>query len=146
MRSNQIPYHWTHDIIGSAYELGKSGPDHFDCWGVLVWKFKHVDNIDLPTFEDVIKDSAEQYINKRTRSWHKELHRNWYELQRPEDGCAVFMGKRMRLYSHVAVYVEQDGGFYIHAVENARVLAMSRHTLKLHGWRNFKYYKHKEQK
>lgn len=143
----QIPHHWTHDIIGKPYAFGAIGPDKFDCWGVVHWKFKTVDNIELPGFAEIATDNVNKFISSRIRGMHHDILSHWVDLEHPEDGCVVFMGKRPeKMYTHVGIWVSADGGYVIHAIANAHVMAMSPHTLKRHGWKHFRYYKHKDQK
>jgi cell wall-associated NlpC family hydrolase len=133
----QIPYHWSHDIVGAPYELGARGPDKFDCWGVVYFKYKTIDGIDIGTYPDLAYKNASKLIGQSVQS-------NWIHIEKPVDGCAVFLAKGM-IYTHVGIFCDVDGGILVHAIEGDHVSAMSIHHLSIRGWLKRKYYIHKEQ-
>lgn len=86
-------------LIGKPYLRGAAGPDAFDCYGLVdhVWQGQF--NRALPTRELA-------YAAKPS---------DWRRLQAPADGALVFMvfaGDR-----HVGVWLDDDGGGVLHAVE-----------------------------
>lgn len=43
---------YINSVVGKPYKKGADGDDAFDCWGLVVHSFKHVEGIDLPSVVD----------------------------------------------------------------------------------------------
>jgi cell wall-associated NlpC family hydrolase len=86
-------------LIGKPYARGSHGPEAFDCYGVVDCVWRQLFNRSLPVREEAM-------LARPT---------DWRRLKAPQDGALVFM--RFAGDRHVGVYLADDGGGVLHAVE-----------------------------
>ena len=122
--------------IGKPFSRGASGPDTFDCKG-LVWHAK------LELFDEVLPPLGFDPHNIRNiiRTVQTEIAKPiWEEQSTPAHGTVVTLSHSVRGH-HVGVWLEIDGGGLLHALENAGVRFQRMIELKLDGWSHFRYYR-----
>lgn len=86
-------------LIGKPYLRGAHGPDAFDCYGLVDCVWRGLFDRALPVREEAMKARPS----------------DWRRLAAPADGALVFM--RFAGDRHVGVYLADDGGGVLHAVE-----------------------------
>jgi len=133
--------HWAVKYIGKPYRVGASGPDAYDCWGLVRKVYEDEFRIFLPIRPVPIEPS----VMEKSEAILKNIMVDWEPAFKPFEGAGVAMSKNM-VFHHVGVYTEADGGKIIHAWdEHSGVVATSHRDLRLvWRFRNVKYYRHKQ--
>lgn len=122
-------------LIGRPYRLGAAGPEAFDCYGLARHVQQEVFDTDLPPFEapaDFGRTAIAAFL-----AAHPERKR-WVKVDRPVDGALVSMAKQEVGY-HVGVYLADDGGIIIHALDELGVIVDRPFALETLGWRRLQY-------
>ena len=63
--------HWAAHLVGKPYKAGASGPDEFDCIGLVRYYFKEHLGVVLPDYQVVGGTSAELGAFIKATAWHK---------------------------------------------------------------------------
>lgn len=130
--------HWSAQYIGRSWVSGARGPETFDCWGLLWWVYqKHLD-IALPIYPAI--DATNQMLVAKLIDLGAQGS-EWTRIDTPEEGCAVALSAH-RVFHHVGVFVDCDGGLVVHARSGAGVIAQSISQLKQAGYRRIEFYRH----
>lgn len=110
--------HWAVEYIGKEWVSGKSGPDTFDCWGLVRYVQKNHFQRIVP---EIIIDADNVKDVVKTFATHEELN-NWREVDHPKDGDCILMSQNTRP-NHVGVWiqVDRDGGV-LHACKGIGVV------------------------
>lgn len=107
--------HWAFDLIGRPYEDDASGPDAFNCWGLVQWVFEHVQGVLLPTV------AVGQHDNAAAIKCVVEAC-DWRPVAgviAKEFDIATMTGLEGK---HVGVVVSANGGtFLLHCIERVGV-------------------------
>ncbi|MBD4208184.1 peptidoglycan endopeptidase [Xanthomonas citri pv. citri] len=122
-----IPY------IGLPWKSGATGPDEYDCWGLL----RHIQlqyfGIVLPLIvvgdESGCRDMFDEKINNR----------EWVPVVTPRHGDGVLL--RGGDLPHVGVYLDLDGGGILHALEGVGVVFTHARSLPAMGFGRTTYYR-----
>ncbi len=132
--------HWATDYIGKPWVLGTSGPDTFDCWGlvraVLADRFGiAVPAVVIPACSGlaVVREAQEQFAH------NPELAR-WQPVATPREGDAVLMSAARDPW-HVGLWLAVDGGGVLHCLEGAGVIFSKPVALKVAGWGRLSYWR-----
>lgn len=105
------------DYIGLPWCAYATGPDAFDCHGI-VWHGLHAYyGVDMSRYREVITDDHDG-IHAAISAEKKTG--NWVPLEQPQDGCVVLMGSRRRLH-HIGLWVDVNGGRCLHSRPGAGV-------------------------
>jgi len=119
--------HWAEAYIGTPWANGASGPDAYDCWGLVRTVYAKQLAIGLPAVDvDAHKIALVCRVVsdiKSSLAWRPVTSRREYDV--------VLMG-RARIPHHVGVCAA-DG--VLHAVEGAGVVLQTERSLIAHGWR-----------
>lgn len=91
-------------LVGKAYRIGAEGPDAYDCEGLARHILRSVFGIALPKIGEAARE-----------------RRTFIRVDAPVDGTLVITGANS-FDRHVGVYLRNDGGGVIHAVDNAGVV------------------------
>lgn len=132
--------HWSIQYVGKAWLAGGRGPDAFDCWG-LIWEvYRTRYGIELPQYPNM--DPAHHLavgkaIDAGTRA------QEWEQVATPFEGCVVAMSQR-RIFHHVGLFLNADGGLILHAHDRGNVVAQKRASLTRSGWHKVAYFKHRD--
>jgi hypothetical protein len=116
---------WVNDVIGKKWKEYATGPDCFDCWGIVCHGFKHKQGIQLdrhleiPTLNPI---AFHKVVSKEIKTG------NWQQLQQPEDGCLILMSAG-RLWHHVGMWLDINGGRLLHSQDGIGVSLNSKHSL-----------------
>ena len=92
--------HWSNKYIGKPWEAYASGPDSFDCWGLVRHVLINEFNVHaLQRYADVITDD------------HREFHRmvlgemklgRWRQVHSPVEGAVVLLARK-KAFSHIGI-------------------------------------------
>ena len=116
--------HWATELIGKRFATGTSGPDSFDCWGLVTWVYARQYGVVLPEYP-----LGRNYRPDMAATIAEVLgEQTWERIEKPVDGCAVVMGSSQR-YHHVGIYLAVDGGLILHATR-PQVIAQKREDIK----------------
>jgi hypothetical protein len=63
--------HWAAPLIGKPYKSGATGPDEFDCIGLVRYYFKQQFNIELPDYQLVEGTPRELWAFVKATGWHR---------------------------------------------------------------------------
>lgn len=129
------------NLVGKPYESGAHGPDKFDCWGLIVYIYKELLDIELPEYAGF--ESKKKYPGKMRREIFK-ADSDWQIIDKPEPYCVIAMS-RTKTINHVGIWIPINHGICFHAVEGESVLGETMQRLKMSGFGKmlFLRYKHK---
>jgi len=131
-------WHWATAYVGKPYRHGATGPEAYDCWGLLWHVYLHQFGIELPLMPGISEASAACII----REIDSAAREQWAERQHPKEGYAVAMSQRTAFH-HVGVCVRVNGGLSIlHAMDGEQVFVESLRRLKLRGIKRIAYFRH----
>lgn len=123
--------HWADAYIGEPWVAREH-----DCWAFFRRVYAEHFGIMVP---EIDIDPHAPLIIRHEFARHDE-RKNWNEIDVPQEGAAVLMGKNRRP-AHVGVWIGADGGKVLHCVEGAGVVAQSRPALRLAGWQVLGFYR-----
>lgn len=104
--------HWAYHLIGKPYQAGASGPDSFDCIGLVRYYFKLRHGLDLPDYQ-VGNDTADLLRFTRATGWRRA------GADRQDEDLVTMTGLAGR---HIGVTVATDEGLgLLHAIGNNRL-------------------------
>lgn len=103
--------HWVNDYIGLPWRAYASGPDAYDCHGLVWHGLSHHYGVDMARYRQIITNdyrAISQAIDGEQRSGL------WLPLERPADGAIVLIGN-LRLWHHIGLWVDVNGGRCLHS-------------------------------
>lgn len=103
--------HWVADYIGLPWRAYATGPDAYDCHG-LVWHClsRHY-GVDMSRYREVITNDY-RAISQVVKS--EQQTGCWQQLDQPQDGAIVLIGT-LRTWHHIGLWVEVNGGRCLHS-------------------------------
>lgn len=132
--------HWALQYVGKPWARGATGPDAYDCLGlvrhVLLQHYNTVLDVEsmiktnLPTIQQAI--ASQRHL--------------WEATNYPEDGCIILLAHR-RVPTHIGLVVKADYLRCLHCVEPSKVgavsgvLAQKLTDLPSSGWGRIMYFK-----
>lgn len=122
-------------LLGKPWERYASGPDAFDCWGLVRYWYGSYLGIDLPSVLVDVRDTlsvARHIKNAQDGS-------DWSPLVTPEPNCVVAMGKGS-VITHVGIHV--DGGYVLHCSSEAGAVVVQALSAIERQWPTTRFYKH----
>lgn len=122
-------------LIGKPWVSGASGPDAFDCWGLLRHVLRERRGLTLCPYGGVKEIGLASMLKTATR----EAQARWYPLASPEHLCGVGMSRGRRI-EHVGLWLDEAGGGVLHCHEGAGVVFQSTASIRLTGFQNFMFY------
>ena len=122
--------HWAYNLIGAPYMAGASGPDAFDCIGLVRYYFRNRHGIELPDYRLLEHTPKDLYRFVRSTGWKRVQARPQEDDVVTMDG---FDGK------HVGVMIRcSEGLSLLHAVgKGNRGSVVRQHLGLLLGYKNF---------
>lgn len=128
--------HWAEAYIGKPWVKGATGPDAFDCWGLVqsIYAARYglaLPRVDLETYSP--REVA------RVLAFHPERAR-WEHVESPKEGDAVLMSHAMDP-SHVGIWLDTPPGGVLHSVRGAGVLFSTRDALRMNRWGRLEFYR-----
>lgn len=122
--------HWAYHLIGKPYRAGSSGPDEFDCIGLVRYYFRQRHGVELPDYR--LEEGSPKELWRFVRST------GWRRVDQPpaEDDVVTMDGLDGR---HVGVMIRcSEGLSLLHAVgKGDRGQVVRQHLGLLLGYRNF---------
>ena len=120
---------WIDGYIGKPWVSGSSGPEAYDCHGIVRAAYRDRLGIALPVVE--VDAGSALDVARAVRAYD---YSRWAQVPRPEndfDVVEMSFGKRPH---HVGVWLNADGGGVLTSVEGAGVIFQSLSSLRAHGW------------
>ncbi len=122
--------HWAMEYIGKPWESGASGPDAYDCWGLVRAVYRDRLGIDLP----IVDVDAHSVLAVRRALDRNPERSHWEEITALEHMAAVDLGLGVKSH-HVGIWLADSGvNGLLHCVEGQGVVFQSLSSLKMHGW------------
>lgn len=124
------------EIIGRPYRLGAQGPDAYDCYSAARAVQRSIFMREMPAFE--MPSEAGRQAIAAAIAMHPERDR-WKEIKAPSDGALVTMARHLQGY-HIGVWIADEDGLIVHAIEGPGVVASRMLELEAEGWRKFRFH------
>lgn len=131
--------HWAGHFLGRPYEVGSSGPETFDCWGLVRAVMSTRAGIDLPEV-----GIAEADIRGLIQAFETHAERaRWREVtaHEPNELDAVLMATARRPV-HVGIWLNVGTGRVLHAARPLGVVAQAQAQLASSGYRVVARFRH----
>lgn len=103
--------------INKKWESGATGPDKFDCHGLVVDVQKNIYNHTMPSVK-VNSDSLLCVVKAISKH---EVWEQFEKISAPEDGCIVKMFTAEEP-NHIGVYINIDNGGVLHSLRHQSVV------------------------
>ncbi len=129
--------HWASTYRGRPWASGAEGPAAFDCWGLVRAVLRDRAGIALPRIQ---VDGGDIRAVVRAFKAHPELA-HWREVEAPRELDAALMAQA-RHPVHVGLYLEVDGGRVLHCGDPYGVVAVDLLSLRQHGYKIMRWYRH----
>jgi hypothetical protein len=117
-------------LIGLPYAERASGPDAYDCWGVARLAVRAIWGEVLP---EAPIDELMAAISAQ------DLRRRWRAIKRPVHG-AIGLTSTTTAPRHVVVYLANDRGGALHAIEGQGVVFWPLLQLRTYGFQDIRWY------
>ena len=124
------------DYIGLEWIPYATGPDAYDCWGLVVHCLKAHYGLSVDRFENVLTDDHKG-INRAFLEEAKKPY--WKEISIPVEGCIVMMTERKRFFHHIGIFTQDR---VLHAKDGSNVALESIGRIKQTGIKQMKFYIH----
>lgn len=117
---NLTQKHWSHKYIGKPYVLG----GQYDCWTLFREIQENEFHITVPLL-------GSESVDK----WKA------IEFSKRKEGCAILL-TRGKLPHHIGIWIDQDLGGIIHAVDKLGVIFTPGDKIRANRWKIFGTYKY----
>ena len=124
-------------LIGKPWVSGASGPDAFDCWGLLRFVYAARRGFTLPAFEGV-KTLGLSGVVKTAKQQVAE----WERLESPVHFAAVGISENRAIH-HVGIWLDEAGGGILHTFQGGGVVFQRPAAIRSKGMQNFTFYNRK---
>ena len=122
------------EYIGRPWVNGEQ-----DCWTLVRDVYREQLNIELPAIvvdADNLRSVLRAFEDKQNLS-------TWVPIDRPEHLCLVFFTPGHHRATHCGLWLNVQGGRFLHCYRKAGVVCEDQVTLEQNGWFNPRYYRHK---
>lgn len=127
---------FVNSLINKPYRVGASGPDYYDCWGLVKKIQLELFNRELPE----ISQSPDKLKNLMLFVKEHEARNQWKVAEKNfVHGQLVEMSKTQNPF-HIGVYLDFDGGGVLHALDKIGVCFDKTQYMKLMGWRKMVFH------
>lgn len=101
---------WINSVVGKPWVDRSTGPDKFDCWGLVVDSFQRIDGVVLP--EVAGYESGEPIENIGTTAAN-----GWHEIPDAADGCVfcVYLNNGSMVHVGRVLMINKAGFYAVHA-------------------------------
>lgn len=108
------------DLVGIPFsDVGESPQEGFDCYGLVVWVYKHIYGIDIPSYRhEEIEPMDSLSIQKAILRAYKEG--KWELVDNPIEPSLLTIKNHPVYVNHVGVYV--GDGKFIHSLKKVGVI------------------------
>ena len=135
-------YDWLQHYIGKPFQFGASGPDAFDCWGLVVCLYREI--LKQPLY-------ALHHYPKHQKDYPRTIYQEsqssaWRITQTPKFGTLALFARRrtqaIMLPEHIGFVVPHltAGLFILHAVKPDGVVCEPMERLKNRGLYLYNFY------
>ena len=133
---------WVNSVNGKPWSDRATGPNAFDCWGLVIDYFRRVHKLQLETV-----DGYEEGANVEDAASNEISTGRWIETDEPERDCVFVIESESGYVKHVGIIVNINrvGLYAVHSkAEGSQVMANRIAAMqKLHSDK-IKYYKRAE--
>ena len=131
--------HFANKYIGCPWVAGAQGPNSFDCWGFVRYVLKHEYGYDVPQ------------VNVNPECLRDVLHafrtdlafQAFVEVEKPQ-GVDVVLMRQAKNPVHAGLWLDIDGGGFLHCVRESGVVFQNIRSLNLSGWYLHSFYRVKQ--
>lgn len=128
--------HWAEEYIGKPWANGATGPEAYDCFGVVKAVYRDRLRVEVQTVDVNALKTLE--VARAMRDYDYSA---WEQVVAPEQEFDVIEMSLNRKPHHVGVFV--DGGV-LTSVEGSGVIFQTLSSLKRHGWNITNTYRRKQ--
>ena len=122
--------HWVEtDYLGRPWVSGSSGPDAYDCYGLVRAVYRDRLNIDIPPL--CVNALNSLSVARAMRDYD---YSDWLEIAAPEHEFDVVEMSQAERPHHVGIYLFADRGGVLTSLEGIGVVYQSLRSLASHGW------------
>ena len=149
---NIIPEHdspasetsWVLFYLNAKWNVAGDGDgtpeEGYNCWGLLRHVYKSLLGIDVPKYSSITSENIHSVgklidAGAKGEDWSRVEDCNRLHM----DAVALSKGK---IFHHVGIYLNFDGGLILHAHDGGRVVAQRPSQLRAHGWSRIEYFRH----
>jgi cell wall-associated NlpC family hydrolase len=119
--------------VGKPWVAGASGPDTFDCWGVVRHWYQAKFGQTLPDF----KSHTIDFIDLARKFRYEEKGSDWLELHHPVTDCIVALGKGKQV-THCGVYIGDN--LVLHSSQESKRCVIQSLDQLHRQWGTIKFY------
>lgn len=109
--------HWVAEYIGLPWRAYASGPEAFDCHGLLWHCLRQHYGVDMSRYKNVITGD---HRGIHDAIGNEQRGGDWVRLDAPCDGAVVLIGN-LRCWHHIGLWVDVNGGRCLHSRQEAGV-------------------------
>ena len=129
--------HWATDLIGQPYQRGATGPDAFDCWGLVRHVFTTVHGINMPVV--AVDDASADNVHAIREAARVSGWRPCADDEPAADDIVLMQGIEG---PHVGVMVQANGALLLlHCLERVGVCAQPLTDLQRGGFHGFSFWR-----
>lgn len=101
---------WVESVVGKPWVDRSTGPDSFDCWGLVVDSFARIEGVTLPEVAGYADGQPIEDIGNAGAE-------SWREVQGPVAGCVfcVYLNTGAMVHVGRVIMIRKVGLFAIHA-------------------------------
>lgn len=125
--------HWSVQYLALPWQAYATGPDAFDCWGLVQHCLKTHFNIDVDRYIEVTTDDHKA-INQA--AFAEIESQRWQRVEVPSEGCVVLLSLNKCIH-HMGIFTN---GAVLHARDGADVCHETIDTLKQLGFKRIEYW------
>jgi len=126
---------WINDYIGRRWESGASGPDTFNCWGLVRHVYLTLLGIEL---SEIIIDDTNRLAREYAFNNHHE-YRNWQRVYSGKPLDVVVLSSILEP-GHCGLYIS---GGVLHCLRRSGVVFQTLPGMRIKGW-EINFYRYKE--
>jgi len=125
-----VKKHWAADLVGKPWEPGASGPDSFDCWGLVRYVQKKYFDRHVPKIGFDRRAIIDMFSST-------DILKQWTEITRKdslvEGDCIIMSPSRNPIHVGVIIYIDNMFGV-LHSIEPVGVIYVTMSDLSMSGW------------
>ena len=112
-----------YDLVGIPFKkFGTNPKDGFDCYGLVVWVYKHFYHTDIPTYNHDIIDA---FNGEQIHEIIKRNEKDWESIENPTEPSVVLIRNHPVFVNHIGVYIGR--GNFLHSIEKTGVIVSKLH-------------------
>jgi len=120
---------WLTECLGKPWRAYATGPDAWDCYGLVVHGFDQLHGVRLDRHIDVPTKQPTAFM----RAVAAEISTGkWQQIPNPAHGCVVLLATGTR-FSHIGLWLDINGGRLLHSREGCGVCLEGRAHLSTYN-------------